>query len=129
MFLKKLASTNVPVNDIGNAYASWEDLKKPTTVTIAPMAKLLLGGGALAGALLNPASPIGGAISGAGTAGGYIGGKKLGTYLADKLIAANVFKNLSDDGAKKLKFGMGLGGSILSAIAMHKLLSPNNTRE
>jgi hypothetical protein len=129
MFLKKLASTNVPVNDIGNAHASWEDFKKPSTVIIEPMTKLLLGAGALGGALLNPSSPVGGAISGAGTAGGYVGGKKLGKYLADKLIAANVFKNLSDSDAKKLKFGMGLGGSILSAIAMHKLLSPNTSRE
>lgn len=129
MFLKKFASTNVPVNDIRNPHASWEDFKKPSVLTISPMAKLLLGGGALAGALLNPSSPVGGAISGAGTAGGYIGGKKLGTYLADKLIASNVFKNFSDSDNKKLKFGMGLGGSILSAIAMHKLLSPNTSRE
>lgn len=125
MYLCKLASSNVPTNkdDSSKGKSIFKELKKTRYIPLTPEMQWMLGGSAIAGGLLNAKDrPLLGAIRGAGTGLGFVGGKTGGYKLADYLLNQGALNDFDDTSKTLLRRGIGISGGILGAILANNLI-------
>ena len=142
MFLRKTAATTVGLNteaqkslDKQHARSARarniiKELGKDRYIKLTPGMQVLLGTGLTGGALLNwNDRPLLGALRGAGTMGGLIGGYKGSRVLADKLMEATRLSEFDDTSKDMIRTGMGFGGSILGALLANKIIRKTTEKE
>lgn len=125
MYLCKLASSNVPTNkdDSAKGKSIFKELKKTRYIPLTPELQWMLGGGAALGGLLNANDrPLLGAIRGAGSGFGFVGGKKGGHKLADYLLSQGSLNGFDDTSKAVIRSGIGLGGGVLGAILANNFI-------
>lgn len=125
MYLCKLASSNVPTNkeDYEKVRNIFHELTKTRYIPLTPGMQWTLGGGAALGGLFNANDrPLLGAIRGAGTGLGFIGGKKGGDKLSNYLLNQGALNNFDDTSKTVLRAGIGLGSGVLGAILANNFI-------
>ena len=125
MYLCKLASSNVPTNkeDYEKVRNIFHELTKTRYIPLTPGMQWTLGGGAALGGLFNANDrPLLGAIRGAGTGLGFIGGKKGGDKLSNYLLNQGALKDFDDTSKVALRAGIGLGSGVLGAILANNFI-------
>lgn len=125
MYLCKLASSNVPTNkdDSTKVRNIFRELTKTRHIPLTPELQWMLGGGAALGGLLNANDrPLLGAIRGAGTGLGFVGGKKGGDKLSNYLLSQGSLNGFDDTSKAVIRGSMGLGGGILGAILANNFI-------
>ena len=125
MYLCKLASSNVPTNkeDYEKVRNIFHELTKTRYIPLTPGMHWTLGGGAALGGLFNANDrPLLGAIRGAGTGLGFIGGKKGGDKLSNYLLNQGALKDFDDTSKVALRAGIGLGSGVLGAILANNFI-------
>ena len=138
MFLRKTAATTVGLNTeqekdrarrVARARNILTELGKDRYIRVTPGMQFLLGTG-LAGALFNwNDRPLLGALRGAGTMGGLVGGYKGSRYLADKLMESTRLSEFDGTSKDMIRTGMGLGGSVLGALLANKIIRKTTENE
>lgn len=125
MYLCKLASSNVPTNkaDSEKVRNIFRELTKTRYIPLTPGMQWMLGGGAALGGLFNANDrPLLGAIRGAGTGLGFVGGKKGGDKLSNYLLNQGALSNFDDTSKTVIRGSLGLGGGVLGAILSNNFI-------